>query len=196
MQSENIAELAKALCAAQAEMKGAAKDAENPFFKSKYADLESVWEACRGPLTKHGLSVSQTTDFENGITYVQTNLLHISGQFIAGRLPLIAMKQDPQSIGAALTYYRRFCLSAIVGIIQVDDDGETASGRTNPPAPVDKLSLVTSEFPMCCGQKMNVSKYNPNELYCFKCKKKQKINPDNSKQSNEPPPPNDGDFPF
>lgn len=131
--SENIGELAKALAAVQKEMKGAVKDSSNPFFKSKYADLESVWESCRELLAKNGLCIIQTNSFsiDAGITLV-TTLAHTSGQWIRGELPIRATKDDPQSVGAAITYARRFAMSAMLGVIQVDDDGESAMGRGTP----------------------------------------------------------------
>lgn len=128
--SENINELAKALSHAQSQFKGAIKDSANPFFKSNYADLESCWTAIREPLTKNGLSVSQLVQLEGPVPVLETMLLHTSGQFILSRSPIIVAKQnDPQAFGAALTYFRRFNLSAIVGLTQVDDDGNTAAGR-------------------------------------------------------------------
>lgn len=126
--SETINELAKALSSAQSEIRGAIKDSKNPFFNSKYADLESVWSAIREPLTKHGLSVIQTMDHdvEVGIIVV-TTLAHTSGQWIEGGLPIMAVKKDPQGMGSAITYARRYALAAITGVVQVDDDGNAAT---------------------------------------------------------------------
>lgn len=131
MKSEQINELALALSHAQSEIKGAKADSANPFFKSKYADLHSVWEACRPALAKYGLSVVQTTDEDKETSRVilVTTLLHKSGQWIEGRLPLYPKAMDAQSIGGAITYGRRYALSAIVGIAQEDDDGESAMAR-------------------------------------------------------------------
>ncbi len=130
MRSENINELAKALAHAQSQFKGAIKDSANPFFKSNYADLESCWTAIREPLTKNGLSVAQLVQMEGPIPVLETMLLHTSGQFISSKSPIICAKQnDPQAFGAAITYMRRFNLSAIVGLTQVDDDGNTAAGK-------------------------------------------------------------------
>jgi hypothetical protein len=131
--SEQINELAGALAKAQAEIKGALKDAQNPFFKSSYADLASVWDAIRAPLAKHGLSVIQTTDStEKGMVLV-TTLAHASGQWIEGRYPIQPMKNDPQAMGSATTYARRYALAAIVGVAQIDDDGEAAMARPRLP---------------------------------------------------------------
>lgn len=126
----SINELAAALSKAQAEIIGAKKDANNNFFKTPYADLASVWDACRQPLTKNGLSVTQTTDVsENGVMILVTTLLHSSGQHIQGRYPIQPVKNDPQGLGSAITYARRYALQAIVGVAPTDDDGEAAMGR-------------------------------------------------------------------
>lgn len=125
MKSEQINELAKALSAAQGAMEGAKKDTVNPFFKSRYADLGSVWEAIRGPLSKNGLSVVQTVDD----TKLITTLMHSSGQWIDSSYPISAKDATPQAIGSAMTYARRYALAAIVGVYQTDDDAEAATER-------------------------------------------------------------------
>lgn len=131
MQSEQINELAAALAKAQGAIKGATKDTKNDFFKSKYADLASVWDACRDQLAANGLSVIQTMDdAERGITVV-TTLAHSSGQWIRGRLTMRPVKDDPQGVGSAITYARRYALAAMVGVAPEDDDGNAASGRNN-----------------------------------------------------------------
>jgi len=130
MRPVQVNDLAAALSKAQAEIKHATKDSANPFFKSSYADLASVWDACKGPLTKYGLSVTQTTDIlDNGQAILITTLLHSSGQYIRGRYPLTPVKNDPQAMGSAVTYARRYTLQAIVGIAPDDDDGEAAMQR-------------------------------------------------------------------
>lgn len=129
IKSEQINELATALSKAQAEMKGAIKDSKNPFFKSSYADLSSVWDACRGPLTKNGLSIVQTNCGDSPETLtVCTTLLHSSGQWISSQLTGKPVKNDPQAIGSAYTYYRRYALAAMVGVSPEDDDGNSAYG--------------------------------------------------------------------
>jgi hypothetical protein len=127
--SETLAELAKALVAAQAEIKGALKDSENPHLRSKYADLASAWEACRGPLTKNGLCVVQTPSrSEIGTVMVETLLIHTSGEWIKASLGLKAVQDTPQGAGSAITYARRYSLMSMVGIAPEDDDGNEASG--------------------------------------------------------------------
>lgn len=124
--SESIAQLAAALALAQAEIEGASKDRENPHFRSRYADLASCWEACRAPLTKHGLSVVQLPEANGATVQVTTVLLHKSGEFISSALAMTAQDAKPQSIGSALTYARRYGLSSVVGVAPEDDDGEAA----------------------------------------------------------------------
>lgn len=129
MKSENIGALAAALAKAQSQISGAVKDAANPFFKSKYADLESVWQACRKPLTDNGLSVVQTSRYtEHGLLLV-TTLLHSSGEWIAGEMPVLMKDYSPQAQGSGLTYARRYALAALVGVYQTDDDAEAAMSR-------------------------------------------------------------------
>lgn len=127
--SQTINELATALAKAQSEMKPAVKDADNPFFKSKYADLATVWESIRNPLSKNGLCVSQLIGSDGNVVTVETVLMHTSGQFISGKLSMTAKDPMPQSIASASTYARRYGLSAIVGVSsEEDDDGAQASG--------------------------------------------------------------------
>lgn len=122
--SDSIDQLAGALAAAQSEMTFARKDSTNPFLNSKYSDLAAVWDAVRVPLTKNSLCVTQ---FPTGDA-LTTVLAHKSGQYIASTMPIKTgrndARNDAQAYGSALTYARRYALSAIVGIAQDDDDGE------------------------------------------------------------------------
>jgi hypothetical protein len=126
--SETLSKLATALVKAQAEIKFAAKDSSNPFFKSKYADLPAVIEAVKPALNKHGISFLQIVTLDG----VETMLLHESGEFISGVTPVVTAKaNDPQALGSAISYAKRYGLQAIVGVpADVDDDGESAMGRT------------------------------------------------------------------
>lgn len=138
MKSETIGKLAEALAKAQMQIKGASKDALNPHFRSKYADLESVWDACREALGVNGLSVVQTIHCQDKVYSLRTTLMHLSGEWMAGEMPLLLSKQDMQGLGASITYGRRFSLMAMCGIApsedlpERDDDGETAVGRGRP----------------------------------------------------------------
>lgn len=121
--SEQVNELAAALAKAQAGMKPAVKNAKNPFFKSNYATLDSVLDSLKKPLSDNGLSVCQIPTGGGLVTV----LLHSSGQWVAGCLPLHAEKETPQAFGSAITYARRYALGAITGLAtEEDDDGEAA----------------------------------------------------------------------
>ena len=128
--SESINELATALAKAQGRITGALKESANPFFKSKYADLASCWDACRDALSENGLAVIQTNEAtDEGVT-VTTLLAHCSGQFVRSALRLQPKDTTPQGIGSCITYGRRYGLTSMVGIAQVDDDGNAASQRS------------------------------------------------------------------
>jgi len=125
-----------ALVAAQAEMDPARKQAENPHLRSKYADLASVMAACMGALHKHGFAVIQpTVQDDSGGQFVETILLHTSGEKLSCRVPLIIGKNDMQGLGSAMTYARRYGLMTMAGIAPEDDDGEGAkgNGQAGPP---------------------------------------------------------------
>ena len=126
--STDIKELATALSKAQAQVEGAAKDSANPHFKSKYADLASVWSACREALTKNGLSVAQFPGemIADRMT-MTTMLMHSSGQYLRETLSIPLSKVDAQGYGSATTYARRYALAAVVGVCPEDDDGNAAS---------------------------------------------------------------------
>lgn len=130
--SEALNELAAALAKAQAEMKGALKDSTNPHFNSRYAGLDSTWEACRPALTAHGLSVVQAPSASGSSVGLTTLLLHTSGQWIRSTLDMTARDASPQAIGSCITYARRYGLSAMAGIAPEDDDGNAAQGAGAP----------------------------------------------------------------
>jgi hypothetical protein len=127
--SENINEIAAALSKAQGEMGGAVKDSANPFFKSKYADLSSVWEACRAALTTNGLAVVQSPSADGLRVSVDTLLTHQSGQWMRGTVSVNAKEDSPQAVGSAITYLRRYALQSFAGVAPEDDDAEAAQGR-------------------------------------------------------------------
>jgi hypothetical protein len=151
--SEQINELATALAKAQGQMGGAKKDSENPFFKSRYADLASVVEALRAPFAEHGLSYVQLPiPTEGDWVQVETVLLHASGQWIANIVDVPVAKGDAQGYGSALTYARRYGLSAICGVAPEDDDGNAAAKAKSRPSaeqmmPKEKPGLQQSLAP-------------------------------------------------
>ena len=127
--SESIKHIAAALNKAQAEMSGAKKGANNPFFKSKYADMNSVVDAVRIPFCNNGLSYSQFPIMQDNKVGVETILMHESGEWMSDILVLPMVKQDPQAAGSAITYAKRYALQSIAGIPSEDDDGNAASSQ-------------------------------------------------------------------
>lgn len=126
--SPTLSKLAEALCKAQSQMSFAVKDNVNPHFNSRYADLASVWECIRKPLTDNGLCIIQPVSSERNTVRVTTLLLHISGEYISETLTITAHQATAQAIGSAITYGRRYGLCGMVGVAQADDDGNAATG--------------------------------------------------------------------
>ena len=127
IEQTELDKLAPALAKAQGELKAAAKDSVNPHFKSKYADLASIWDACRQPLTSNGLSVIQMPLTDTGEVRVVTMLLHESGQYLRSTVAASPRDMSPQSVGSCITYLKRYGLAAMVGVVaDEDDDGQAA----------------------------------------------------------------------
>jgi hypothetical protein len=131
-QSESIAKLAAALSSAQGEFESIKKQQDNPFFKSKYADLASTLEAVQPALTKHQLAVIQSpsTDTEKKTVLVETMLLHSSGEWKSSIFEMPVSDWKAQGIGSVVTYLRRYSISAVLNLAAEDDDGNEASGRS------------------------------------------------------------------
>jgi hypothetical protein len=135
--SESIGALASALAKAQGEIENAHKTSDNPFFRSKYADLAEIINTARPVLAKHGLSVVQIPGMDGGSVSVETVLLHESGEWLSGVSAAPMSKQykkdggelppSPQAVGSSITYLRRYSLAALCAIAQEDDDGNAAS---------------------------------------------------------------------
>ncbi len=125
--SESIKNLATAMNKAQSEMGGAHKGANNPFFKSKFADLSSVVQAVKEPFSNNGLSYVQFPIENNGRIGVETILMHSSGEWLSNEFTVNLSKQDAQGAGSAITYCKRYALQSIAGIPSEDDDGNAAS---------------------------------------------------------------------
>ena len=128
--SPTISELAKSLVKFQLEMQTVVYDADNPFFKSKYATLAALVSESKDLLAKNNLAVSQLLEDEGAVT---TILMHISGEFLTSKVKLTPVKNDPQGLGSAITYSRRYAYAAILGLVSdKDDDGNIASGKESP----------------------------------------------------------------
>lgn len=131
--------IAAALVKAQMEMGNAKKEAENPFFKKKYADLNSIREACIPALNKHGIAVLQPIVHVDGKNFVKTLLLHDSGEMIEGLTEIIYAKpNDAQAQGSGISYARRYGLQSLCNVGAEDDDGNHAS--TTAPAAAEKTN--------------------------------------------------------
>jgi len=144
--SESIKHLAAALNKAQAVMAGAKKSAANPFFKSKYANLEEVIACIKEPFESNGLSFMQFPITEEDRAGVETIVMHESGEWISGSFMLKCSKLDPQGMASAITYARRYGIQSIAGIPSEDDDGNAASQAPKQPAmkPKGAIALLSS----------------------------------------------------
>lgn len=131
--SDNITDLAESLSIAQGAIENAEKTSANPFFKSSYADLASIWDAIRCPLSANGLAIMQLPSAEGPRVTITTVLTHRSGQWISSDLTMTAKDDTPQGIGSAITYARRYALQSVAGVAPEDDDGNGANGRGHQP---------------------------------------------------------------
>lgn len=148
--SEQINEIAGAMALVQGEMRAALKDAVNPAFKSRYADLTAVWEAIRPSISKHGIAVFQEpVTVERGVA-VTTLLAHKSGQWVKFEPLTVPMgKQDAHGVGSATTYAKRFALCAAIGVVADDDDdgnGAVKSQAEKVSAPEGYANWLTDLF--------------------------------------------------
>ena len=116
-----------ALAAAQAQMGKAIKGSSNPHFRSKYADLAEVMDACLPALNANGIAVTQPIRDVDGRLYCVTVLSHAGGESLECHVPLIVQKNDMQGLGSAITYARRYGLMSMAGIAPEDDDGNAAA---------------------------------------------------------------------
>jgi len=176
--SESIGKLAAALAKAQKAIKGAVKDAKNPHFNSRYADLATIHDACREPLAENEIAVVQSPHADGNLVRLTTLLIHSSGEWVESD-PLQVQARDaaPQAVGSCLTYLRRYQLAAMVGVAPEDDDAEAAEGRpTTPvarPAPLPQANRMPSPKPPGVPNRMPTRPSAP-----------------------EPPPLSDKDIPF
>lgn len=142
-----MSDLNKALIAFQAEVRDPIKDASNPHFKSRYADLHSVLVAVRPVLAKHGLAITQTISVREGQVHplLETTLLHSSGAYLNSTVPLAVTKAGPQEFGSVMSYLRRYSLMALLGIAGADDDddGEGATPRGRQPQTTKAATTAT-----------------------------------------------------
>jgi hypothetical protein len=142
--STEIGELAKALSAFQGKLEGVEKDSKNPFFKSKYASLDAIWSVIRQPLSENQLAISQAPLYIDGKDFLETLLMHSSGQWRSSLMHVRTSKPDVQALGGSLTYSERYALCGILGISSYDDDGEEAMKhvRAEKPKEEEKGSTI------------------------------------------------------
>ena len=167
--SESISELAKALSVFQGSMRSVPKKQSNPHLNSNYADLDAIWDVVREPLKESGFSLVQTTDSDpDGNLFLETTLLHTSGEYLSSTYPITPMRQvkdvgfeasgDPQSLGSAITYARRYAMSAMLGISAEDDDDAEGAMNREGKAPVQRTRQANPAL-------------DPNsEYFCKECK--------------------------
>jgi len=130
--------LLTALCSASAEISNPKKDSKNPHFRNEYASLESVLDAVMGPLQRHGLVLTQILNTVDGDIELKTTLWHAkSGEHLESAIRLSPQKRDPQGYAGACTYYRRLSIKSMLGLAEVDDDGNEAS-QPQPARPAAK----------------------------------------------------------
>ncbi len=127
--SDSIKNIAVSMCEVQAEMESASKNKDNPFYNSSYADLSEVLRCIKAVLPSKNLSFMQMPSFENGVVSVETIVMHTSGEWISSVSSSPISKSNPQGVGDAITYLRRYSLAAIFGLSQDDDDGNSNTGE-------------------------------------------------------------------
>ena len=149
--SETVGEIAAALAIAQGEISHALTERMNPAFKSRYADLSAVLDACRGPLSAAGIAVVQAPSVdlvEGGVRVsVETRLIHKSGQWMATVVSSYADNGKAQTIGSAITYLRRYGLSAMAGVAPDDDDDGNAAQQPQQRQPSPRAQAFTQASP-------------------------------------------------
>ena len=156
-------EIAKALAAAQMEMGKAIKGSTNPHFRSSYADLGNVVDACLPALNKNGIAVAQPQRHIDGEDYVVTMFIHTSGEVLESAVRLRVDKDNMQGLGSAITYARRYGLMGLAGIAPEDDDGNAAAQappkkqapaqKAEPPAkeempPIADFNATEGDYPL------------------------------------------------
>jgi ERF superfamily protein len=147
--SAEIGKITEALSKAQGKIENALKDSNNPFFKSKYADLSSVMAVTKEPLSSNNLCFSSSIVQAGGVNFLVCTLSHISGEWFRSYMPLMMAKQDMQSLGAAISYGRRFCLAALchVGVEENDGEGTVDRGTGEVKKPEEVKKAVEAPIP-------------------------------------------------
>lgn len=175
LMSDSITKIVGALLKVQKEVEPVTKNKANPYFKSRYADLSAVYETVRDLLTKNEIVVFQSGEDtgENGSIVLTTLLLHVSGEWLSSSFRVPLVKNDPQALGSAITYARRYGLTSAIGLSTEDDDAESAMGRVQKPAithstpsrsgtlvepeksakDIERDKLIKTLYFLCCNEK-------------------------------------------
>lgn len=168
--SESITKIAPALLAVQKEIENPHKNSENPHFRNRYADLAEIINTMREVCANHGIVVVQSTGMSDGNCTVDTMLLHESGEWIRSNAACPLPKQDPQGVGSATTYLRRYSLAAMLCLAQEDDDGNVGSKKSPPQTqratPQDAANVDPRHLAM--SKVMDWSGVNPTSKDVFK----------------------------
>lgn len=128
--SEKLDQIIPSIIALQAEIRPVKAESKNPFFNSTYADLGSVWSSVHPLLAKNGLCVISGGESSGSKDYLETTIFHSSGQWVSCMFPIVSKDpNDPQKLGSAITYLRRYSLCSLLGVVTGDDDGEGAMSR-------------------------------------------------------------------
>ena len=160
--SNELDKIAPALAAAEAAISGAVKDATNPQFRNKYADLAAVIAAVKQPLADNHIAIIQAPgQIIEGHVQLTTRLLHSSGQWIqtTAEAPL-GPKATAQAYGSAVTYLRRYSLAGLLSVPQVDDDANAATAASSAPvaAPEPAGATLTPEQAKALGDRLNAAR--------------------------------------
>lgn len=184
--SETIAKLALAMTKAQSQMTGASRSASNPFFKSKYANLEEVINTIKVPFAEVGLSFLQFPITSDGHAGVETIILHESGEFISNEFLLKCSKNDPQGMGSAITYARRYGLQSATGLASEDDDGNAASAPMTQTEAKEKLGQsINTESLLAEFKKLPIELQKAPDILDFCKTKKAELTPKTTKTTEE-----------
>lgn len=144
-QAHALDKILPAILAVQSAAPTVSKGTDNPFFKSKYADLADIWSAIKESMAANNLIVTHLMEPRDGKEYLTTRIYHTSGQYLESVCPIEPVKRDPQGYGSAVTYMRRYSLSALLGIVtDMDDDGnDAAQAKSKKPEPKKEEPEVT-----------------------------------------------------
>lgn len=157
--SPSTAALDEALAKAQGEIETASKDKNNPAFRAKYADLTSVWEACRPALSKNGIALTQwpLSSADNRL-HIITRIAH-KGEWMQARFSIPVDKANAHGVGSAITYAKRYTLSAALGVVADDDDDGNAAARAPARSPgnaqTESLKVDLQDLDMVKGDGRN-----------------------------------------